>query len=98
MMFILAMLRHPEVFTKAQNEVDNVIGNDRLPDFGDKESLPYLNALISELYRLVGLMPCYFQSIRVLTGDVIFNMSQLPSSSSTRYVIPYSESIVRRHK
>ena len=51
MTFILAMVRHPEVFTKAQNEIDRVVGNDRLPEFDDRESLPYLNALIIELSR-----------------------------------------------
>ena len=56
MAFILAMLRHPDVLQKAQDEMDRVVGNNRLPDFEDKDSLPYLNALITELYRLVRLM------------------------------------------
>ena len=53
MTFILAMVRHPDVFSKAQTEIDRVVGNDRLPDFDDKDSLPYLNALLTELYRFV---------------------------------------------
>ena len=51
MVLILAMVRHPEVFTKAQNEIDRVVGNDRLPELNDRESLPYLDALVTELYR-----------------------------------------------
>ena len=49
--FVLAMVRHPEVLRKARDEIDRLIGPDRLPDFGDRESLPYLNALLEELYR-----------------------------------------------
>ncbi|KAJ3488147.1 hypothetical protein NLI96_g3052 [Meripilus lineatus] len=51
MTFILAMVRHPEAFRKAQDEIDAVVGHDRLPDLNDRDSLPYLNALITELYR-----------------------------------------------
>lgn len=53
--FMLAMTKHPEVFKKAQEEIDRVIGPDRLPDFDDRDSLPYLNCLIKEVYRYVCL-------------------------------------------
>lgn len=36
---------------KVQTEIDGVVGRDRLPDFGDMESLPYLRAVISETMR-----------------------------------------------
>ncbi|KAH8093154.1 cytochrome P450 [Cristinia sonorae] len=49
--FILAMVRHPEVFRKAREEMDRVVGSDRLPDFDDRASLPYLNCVIKEVYR-----------------------------------------------
>ncbi|THH28087.1 hypothetical protein EUX98_g6102 [Antrodiella citrinella] len=49
--FIFAMVRHPEVYRKAQEELDRVVGLERLPDFDDRESLPYLNAVIKEVYR-----------------------------------------------
>lgn len=49
--FIMAMLRHPEVLAKAQEEMDRVVGSDRLPDFDDRKSLPYLEAILIELYR-----------------------------------------------
>lgn len=35
------MTLHPEVQRKAQAEIDAVIGNDRLPNFEDREDLPY---------------------------------------------------------
>ncbi|KIJ63674.1 hypothetical protein HYDPIDRAFT_175981 [Hydnomerulius pinastri MD-312] len=49
--FFLAMLHFPEVMKKAQAEIDAVIGSDRIPEFHDKESLPYVNALINEALR-----------------------------------------------
>ena len=50
-MFILHMTRNPHVFRKAQEEMDRVVGVDKLPDFGDRDSLPYLNAILEEVYR-----------------------------------------------
>lgn len=49
--FILAMVLHPDVYTKAQEEVDRVIGGDRLPTFADMDSLPYVNCVIKEVFR-----------------------------------------------
>ena len=47
------MLHYPDVYRKAQEEIDRVIGRDRLPDLSDRASLPYLEALVTELYRHV---------------------------------------------
>ncbi|KAH9039121.1 cytochrome P450 [Lactarius pseudohatsudake] len=49
--FILAMILHPDVFAKAQAEVDRVVGSDRLPDFEDRSSLPYVESVVKEVYR-----------------------------------------------
>ena len=47
------MLHYPDVYRKAQEEIDRVIGRERLPDLADRSSLPYLEALVMELYRHV---------------------------------------------
>lgn len=49
--FILAMLCHPDKQTKIQEELDRVIGHDRLPDYNDEPNLPYLSAAIKEAFR-----------------------------------------------
>jgi len=49
--FSVAMLHNPEVLKKAQTEMDAVVGQDRMPEFEDKENLPYLNAVIKETLR-----------------------------------------------
>ena len=45
------MVLHPEVQVKAQAEIDNVIGRDRLPTFEDRPNLPYVDALVKEVLR-----------------------------------------------
>ncbi|KAJ6573863.1 cytochrome P450 [Mycena vulgaris] len=49
--FVLAMNLYPEVMRKAQREIDAVVGHDRLPTFEDKDSLPYIRAIIKETLR-----------------------------------------------
>ncbi|KAF9008611.1 putative CyP450 monooxygenase [Hymenopellis radicata] len=43
--FFLAMTCYPEVQKKAQLELDQILGGERLPLFSDRTSLPYINAL-----------------------------------------------------
>ena len=45
------MILHPEVFAKAQAEIDRVVGFDRLPDFQDRSTLPYVESVVKEVYR-----------------------------------------------
>lgn len=51
MTFFLAMTVFPEVQQKAQEELDRVIGSDRLPVSADKGSLPYIEAIVKETHR-----------------------------------------------
>ncbi|KAJ7080834.1 cytochrome P450 [Mycena belliarum] len=55
--FVLAMLANPEAQKKAQMEIDAVVGNGRLPDFGDQDSLPYVSALVQEVFRWKNVTP-----------------------------------------
>ena len=48
---ILAMAINPTVQQKAQAEIDRVVGRDRLPDWSDRESLPYVGAVCHEVLR-----------------------------------------------
>ena len=47
------MSLYPEVQKRAQEEIDRVVGKDRLPEFKDRDSLPYVVALIDECLRWV---------------------------------------------
>ncbi|CDO71681.1 hypothetical protein BN946_scf184915.g25 [Trametes cinnabarina] len=55
--FFLAMCHYPEVQRKAQAELDAVVGPHRLPDFGDRDALPYINAVIKEALRWHIVLP-----------------------------------------
>ena len=52
--FFLAMVCYPEVQKEAQTELDKVL-NGRLPEHSDFSSLPYLSALVKEVYRYAGV-------------------------------------------
>ena len=45
------MTLFPEVQRKAQEEIERVVGNDRLPGFDDRENLPYVDACVKEALR-----------------------------------------------
>lgn len=45
------MLLYPEVMRKAQAELDDVVGCERIPTFEDQKDLPYVEAIIKELLR-----------------------------------------------
>ncbi|KAJ3543083.1 hypothetical protein NM688_g5901 [Phlebia brevispora] len=55
--FVLAMTLYPEAQAKAQEELDRVIGCDRLPQVSDRPSLPYVDALMKEVLRWHPVVP-----------------------------------------
>ncbi|KAN0101188.1 Cytochrome P450 [Tylopilus felleus] len=51
LVFVYLMLNHPEAQRHAQLEIDHVVGGQRLPDFEDRPSLPYVDAVLRETMR-----------------------------------------------
>jgi hypothetical protein len=49
--FIQAMACFPDVQKKAQDEIDRLVGSDRLPTMADEPQLPYIRAMIKETLR-----------------------------------------------
>lgn len=47
------MLLYPEVQARGREELDRVVGSARLPEFQDRDSLPYITAILKELLRHV---------------------------------------------
>lgn len=45
------MLIWPDVQKRAQEEIDRVVGSDRLPTFEDYDNLPYVRCCIKESLR-----------------------------------------------
>lgn len=51
------MCRNPDIQRRAQEELDAVVGSDKIPSFEDRERLPYVNALCSEIFRWMPVGP-----------------------------------------
>ncbi|EKD19257.1 uncharacterized protein L3040_009302 [Drepanopeziza brunnea f. sp. 'multigermtubi'] len=47
----LALTLFPDAVTKAHEELDRVVGSDRMPTFEDEKNLPYIRAMIKEVLR-----------------------------------------------
>lgn len=59
MTFVIMMIRHPEIQTKAQQVLDDVVGRSRLPNFNDRQNpeLRYLEYLMQETLRWCPVSP-----------------------------------------
>jgi len=79
LLFIFAMVLHPDIVRKAQEEIDTVVGQDRLPDFSDKPYLPYICAIIEEVMRCYPITPSAVAH-RLMADDVYEGMF-LPAGS-----------------
>lgn len=51
------MTLYPDVAKKAQEEIDSVVGSDRLPSYADRECMPYVDALVKEVFRWNTVVP-----------------------------------------
>ncbi|KAG1854759.1 cytochrome P450 [Suillus tomentosus] len=77
--FFLAMTLFPDVQKKAQDEIDAVVGSDRLPSFADRDSLPYIEALTKEIQRWNVVGAAGFP--HRMTEDNIYNGYYIPKGS-----------------
>ncbi|KAG2033215.1 cytochrome P450 [Suillus americanus] len=77
--FFLAMILFPDVRKKAQAEIDAVVGPDRLPTFADRDSLPYIDALVKEVHRWNVVIPTGFP--HCVTKDDIHDGYYIPKGS-----------------
>lgn len=60
MAFIQMMVKFPDVLKKAQDQIDQVVGDDRTPVWGDYDRLPIITALMKEVQRFRPLVPIAF--------------------------------------
>ncbi|KAH8921067.1 cytochrome P450 [Atractiella rhizophila] len=82
MICLLNLLLHPEIVQKAQEEIDEVVGKDRLPEFEDRDSLPYCTNIVYETMRYQPVSPLgvphksledeYYRGMLIPKGSVVF--------------------------
>jgi cytochrome P450 len=81
--FVLAMVMFPEVQRKAQDEIDRVVGSDRLPGFQDRENLPYISGIVKEAWRWNPVGPMGLA--HMAEEDIIYNDYLIPKGA---YLLP----------
>ncbi|KAF8957568.1 cytochrome P450 [Flammula alnicola] len=98
--FFYAMAIHPEVQKKAQEEIERVVGTMRLPNFGDRRSLPYIEAIYREVLRWKPPIPLgvphslteddYYKGYFIPKGTTVFGNIWAMTHSEDRYADPHS--------
>jgi len=78
--FVLAMLVHPEVQTRAQQELDDILAMDRLPTFADRSKLPFIDCVVWECLRWNPVLPMGLA--RLVTSDDEYNGYFIPNGTS----------------
>ncbi|KAL6649971.1 hypothetical protein ACP70R_014195 [Stipagrostis hirtigluma subsp. patula] len=76
---VCELLRKPNVLAKATEELDRVVGRDRLVVEGDIPSLPYLEAIVKETMRLYPVGPLL--SPRLSREDVRVGGYDIPAGT-----------------
>ncbi|KAH0833379.1 cytochrome P450 [Lanmaoa asiatica] len=80
MTFTLAMVKNPCIWKRAQAEIDAAVGTDRLPEFDDRSSLPYVDAILRETLRWQPPVPLGVP--HATTSSDIYNGFYIPKGIS----------------
>jgi cytochrome P450 len=70
---------YPEVQRRAQEELDRVVGRDRLPDIEDEQNLPFCRAVIKEVERCHN--PFWLGTPHVASEDFTYNGHFIPKDT-----------------
>ena len=76
------MALYPEVQRKAQEEIDAIVGPNRLPDFHDRLFLPYINAVVKESSRWNLVGPLGRPSVIIIIGIILTGFEGIPHMST----------------
>ncbi|KAK3084638.1 hypothetical protein FSP39_016665 [Pinctada imbricata] len=87
--FTLVLLYKPEIQQRMRKEIEEVVGDSRLPSLADREKLPYCDAVIHETLRFGNIAP--FALPHGLTEDMQFNGYFIPKDA---VIIPNLDSVL----
>ncbi|KAM4696325.1 cytochrome P450 2G1-like [Rhinophrynus dorsalis] len=76
---ILILLYQPEIQDKLHEEIDQVIGRNRIPNIGDLSNMPYTEAVLNEMHRFSDITPLNVP--RMATKDIQFRGYSLPQGT-----------------
>ena len=74
MTFTLTMVENPDTWKRAQAELDAVVGTDRLPEFDDRPSLPYVDAIVREVLRWRPALPIGQRCKASVLSDILLSI------------------------
>lgn len=83
---VLALVVDPVIQARAQAELDTVVGKHRLPDFSDRQNLPYIQCIISETFRWTLTSSDAFRFL-------ILHLFQMGCDNTSGWVLLYLTSI-----
>ncbi|XP_044151289.1 cytochrome P450 2C39-like [Bufo gargarizans] len=86
---LVVMAHYPEIQAKVQQEIDELTKSLRLPEIMDKPQLPYTNAVIHEVQRILDLSPVAL--FHATTEEVKFRSYTIPKGA---IVIPFLTSVL----
>ncbi|XP_038071646.1 cytochrome P450 2U1-like [Patiria miniata] len=76
----VCMVMYPDIQTRVQEELDEVVGQNRAPTMADRAHLPYTQATLQEINRRCNVIPCAIP--HVTTEDVEMNGFILPKGTT----------------
>src|SRR6266496_1711644 len=77
---LLVLANDQELQSKLHNEIDTIIGRDRLPSWTDRPHLPLMQAFLSEVQRWKTIVP--LNLIRCTTEDTYVQGHLIPKGTS----------------
>ncbi len=88
------LVRYPKIQDRLHREIDEVVGRNRLPKLADRLNLPYTQAVIAELHRIISLAP--LAGFHVAGDTTTFRGYTIPKNSvvvSNLYAVMHSPDV-----
>ncbi|XP_023271812.1 cytochrome P450 2F3-like [Seriola lalandi dorsalis] len=90
---ITVLIKYPKIQENMQREIDAVIGQERCPFMEDRKSLPFTDAVLHEVQRLMDITP--FSVPHYSLQDISFRGYTIPKDT---VIIPLLHSVLKEEK